>query len=271
MMGALQIHMFPCLKDNYGYLLHDEDAGVTATVDTPEAAAIQSALRDRGWRLTHILNTHHHADHAGGNLELKAATGCTIIGPRADAARIPGIDIEVGEGDVYNLGGHPVQVFETPGHTSGHIVFFLPEERAAFVGDTLFAMGCGRLFEGTPAQMWHSLQKIMSWPDDTRLYCAHEYTQANARFALTVEPQNQTLIARSQAVDRMRAQNQPTIPTTVREEKATNPFLRPASPDLKATIGLTGADEVAVFAKTRALKDEMREKARAAAAISTVG
>jgi hydroxyacylglutathione hydrolase len=254
-MTPIDIHMFACLQDNYGYLLHDAETSVTAAIDTPDAGAILAALAERRWQLTHILNTHHHADHAGGNLALKKHTGCRIIGPRADAERIPGIDVHVGDGDSFELGSHRVEVFDTPGHTRGHIVYWLPQDDAAFVGDTLFAMGCGRLFEGTPAQMWSSLQKIVRWPDRTRLYCAHEYTQANGRFALTVEPGNRALAQRMQDVVRLRAEGRPTIPTTVALEKATNPFLRPASPDLQATLGLVGASETEVFAKTRALKD----------------
>lgn len=254
-MAPIEIYMFPCLQDNYGFLLHDEETGVTATVDTPEVEVILGALREKGWNLTHILNTHHHPDHAGGNLAIKEKTGCRIIGPRADAARIPGIDEQVGEGDEFRLGGHPVRVFDTPGHTRGHIVYYLPEDRAAFVGDTLFAMGCGRLFEGTPEQMWTSLQKLMQWPDDTSIYCAHEYTQANARFALSVEPDNEALVERARQVDALRARNEPTVPTTMGIEKATNPFLRPMSPEISARVGLDGADLVEVFARTRALKD----------------
>ena len=254
-MLALEIHMFPCLADNYGYLVHDPQTRVTAAIDTPDAAAILRELDAKGWRLTHILNTHHHGDHAGGNLELKARTGCTIVGPRADAARIPGIDVAVGEGDEIALGSRRVRVFDTPGHTRGHIVYWLPDDGAAFVGDTLFAMGCGRLFEGTPAQMWSSLNKIVRWPPETRLYCAHEYTEANARFALTVEPDNAALARRAAEVARVRAAGRPTVPTTLGAELETNPFLRAASRDLQRTIGLTGADEVAVFARTRALKD----------------
>ena len=254
-MSNLTIHMFPCLSDNYGYLLHDAESGTTAAVDTPDAAAIEVQLAAKGWRLTHILNTHHHADHAGGNLDLKRRTGCTIVGPRADAARIPGIDVAVGEGDVVELGSHRAAVFDTPGHTRGHIVYHFAENRAAFVGDTLFALGCGRLFEGTPGQMWSSLQKILQWPDDTRIYCAHEYTQSNARFALTVEPQNRALKERAEAVAELRAAGRATVPSTLGEERATNPFLRPQSRDLRATIELPGAADVDVFAKTRALKD----------------
>ena len=254
-MAALEIEMFPCLADNYGFLLHDSDAQVTASVDTPDAEAILAALERRGWTLTHILNTHHHGDHAGGNLVLKDRTGCRVIGPRNDAKRIPGIDVGVADGDRFSLGTHAVQVFETPGHTIGHIVYHLPQDGVAFVGDTLFALGCGRLFEGTPDQMWRSLQKLLRWPDETRIYCAHEYTQANARFAMTVEPGNAALIERAREVDRLRAAGQPTVPTTLRLEKATNPFLRPSSRNLRATIGLADADDVAVFARTRAMKD----------------
>jgi hydroxyacylglutathione hydrolase len=254
-MSALEIHMFPCLSDNYGYLLHDADSGVTAAVDTPDAAAILAELDAKGWRLTHILNTHHHGDHAGGNLELKRRTGCTIVGPRADAARIPGLDVAVGEGDVVELGGHRAHVFDTPGHTRGHVVYYFAAERAAFVGDTLFALGCGRLFEGTPHEMWGSLTKILAWPDETRIYCAHEYTQSNARFALAVEPGNRRLRERAAAVARLRAEGKPTVPSTLAEERATNPFLRPHSAELRAKLGLADAPDVEVFAKTRALKD----------------
>jgi len=254
-MSPLVIHMFPCLADNYGYLLHDPERSETAAVDTPDAEEILRQLDAKGWRLTHILNTHHHADHAGGNLELKKHTGCTIVGPRADAARIPGIDVEVGEGDQVRLGDHVAQVFDSPGHTRGHILYYFAADGAAFVGDTLFALGCGRLFEGTPAQMWSSLQKILRWPDATRLYCAHEYTASNARFALSVEPGNEALRSRAAEVARLRSLDQPTVPSTLGEERATNPFLRPQSRNLRETIGLPAGDEVEVFARTRALKD----------------
>lgn len=257
-MNELQIAQFPCLSDNYGFLLHDPDADLTAAIDTPDAEEIVAQLEQRDWRLTHIFNTHHHADHAGGNLYLKDKFGCEIVGPGGDAARIPGIDRGVGEGDRVPFGDRQVEVLETPGHTTGHIVYFIPAAKAAFVGDTLFAMGCGRLFEGSPGQMWDSLQKILRWPDDTRIYCAHEYTLSNAQFALTVEPANMALLARARDVAALRRRNKPTVPTVLGVEKETNPFLRPASPALKATIGLAGADDVTVFAKTRALKDSFR-------------
>ncbi len=254
-MSRVEVHLFPCLQDNYGFLLHAPASGVTAAVDTPEVEPILRALDEKGWTLTYIFNTHHHGDHAGGNLALKAATGCRIVGPRADAGRIPGIDIEVGEGDRFDFGGHEVEVYETPGHTRGHIVYLLREDRVAFVGDTLFAMGCGRLFEGSPAEMWSSLRKILAWPDDTRIYCAHEYTAANARFALSVEPGNRALAERAAEVERLRAERLPTVPTTLAAEKATNPFLRPASRNLRDTVGLPEGTDVEVFARTRALKD----------------
>ena len=215
----LQVHMFPCLEDNYGYLLHDPESGYTATVDTPEVEPIERALREKGWRLSHILNTHHHFDHAGGNLELKEKTGCVIVGPAADAQRIPGIDVRLSNNDTYLFGKHEITVFDTPGHTSGHCVYYLAGSDMVFVGDTLFSMGCGRLFEGTPEQMWNSIQKLMQLPDNTKVYCAHEYTQANAEFALVVEPDNEDLQARAAEVIKLRAARQPTIPTTIKLER----------------------------------------------------
>ncbi|MFQ5634606.1 MAG: hydroxyacylglutathione hydrolase [Gammaproteobacteria bacterium] len=253
--GGLEIFMFTALRDNYCYLIRDPDSGTTGVVDTPEVAAIERALAETGWSLDYILNTHHHWDHAGGNLELKNKTGCVVVGPRADRRRIPGIDIEVGDGDDFELGGHRARIFDTPGHTSGHICYHFEDDRVAFTGDTLFSMGCGRLFEGSPEEMWVSLQKLLAWPDDTQVYCAHEYTQANARFALTVEPENGDLIARAADVDRLRAAGLPTIPSTIGLEKATNPFLRPTSPALKATLGMQEARPVDVFAETRRRKD----------------
>ena len=251
----LEVYQFPCLNDNYGFLIHEVQSGCTATIDTPEVGPINAALAAKGWRLTHILNTHHHFDHAGGNEALKKEWNCQVVGAANDAARIPGIDIQVSDGEVFEFGGNEVQVLEVPGHTSGHIAYYLADAKLAFVGDTLFALGCGRLFEGTPAQMWSSLQKLMALPDETVVYCAHEYTQANAAFALSVEPDNPALLQRAKDIDAKRAENIPTVPTTIGLERATNPFVRPMSENLQATIGLMGADLVSVFAETRRRKD----------------
>ena len=254
-MSRLEVHQFPCLSDNYGYLVHDPDSGLTATIDTPEVEPIHAALDARGWKLNFIFNTHHHDDHAGGNLELKSQTGCQIIGPAADADRIPGIDRVVGEGDSVMLGAWAFTVHDTPGHTRGHIVYHCPQAGIGFVGDTLFALGCGRLFEGTPQQMWTSLQKILSWPNETLIYCAHEYTEANAAFAVTMEPANPALQQRVKEIQSLRAAGKPTVPTSIGLERATNPFVRSDSAELQAVLNLSGADEVAVFAETRRRKD----------------
>lgn len=254
-MSKLEIQQIACLADNYGYLVHDPMTGQTATIDTPEVAPIMEALKERGWKLTHILNTHHHYDHAGGNAELKELTGCTIIGPRGEQEAIPGIDRAVSEGDIVELGSKRARVIDVPGHTRGHIAYSFDAEHVVFVGDTMFALGCGRLFEGTAAQMWSSLSKLMALPDDTTVYCAHEYTQSNARFALSVEPQNKALQARAKLIDEKRARGEWTVPTTIAIEKATNPFLRASSPDLRATLGMLNATDVEVFAETRRRKD----------------
>lgn len=254
-MAKLEIHQFPCLNDNYGYLVHEPVSGATAAIDTPEVKPILAALEEKGWTLTHILNTHHHFDHAGGNAELKEKTGCTVIGPKGEKDLIPGIDRAVGEGDIVELGAARARVIEVPGHTRGHIAYSFDQEHVAFVGDTLFALGCGRLFEGTAQQMWSSLGKLMELPDDTVVYCAHEYTQANARFALSVEPDNAALAARAKEIDEKRARGEWTVPTTIGLEKRTNPFLRAASPDLRRVLGLEAAPDVDVFAETRKRKD----------------
>lgn len=254
-MAKLQVHQFPCLSDNYGYLIHDAESQLTAAIDTPEIEPLNAALKQLNWKLTHIFNTHHHFDHAGGNLALKTQWQCQIIGSKTDADRIPGIDILVGDGDGFDFGGHKVEVIDVSGHTLGHIAYYFPDDTVLFSGDALFALGCGRLFEGTPAQMWQSLQKLLTLPDETLVYCAHEYTQSNARFALSVEPQNDQLQQRSREIDTLRAAGQPTVPSTLGLEKATNPFLRPMSHDLQQTIDMAGAPLVDVFAKTRQLKD----------------
>jgi hydroxyacylglutathione hydrolase len=251
----LEVHQFPCLEDNYGYLVHDPISGYTATVDTPEVEAIERALTDKGWQLSHIINTHHHFDHAGGNLELKEKTESVVIGPRIDAQRIPGIDIQLGNGDMYLFGKHEMIMLETPGHTTGHSIYYFADSGIVFVGDTLFSLGCGRLFEGSPEQMWESIQKLLEFPDETVVYCAHEYTQANASFALSVEPQNKDLVKRAAEIDKLRKKNQPTIPTTIGLERRTNPFMRPTSSDLRETIGLVDASDIEVFTETRLRKD----------------
>jgi hydroxyacylglutathione hydrolase len=210
-------------------LLHDEATGTTGVVDPAEAAPVLDELARRGWQLGWILNTHHHGDHVGGNAALVAATGCRVVGPRADQARIPHIQTQVGDGDVFDLGAARARVFDTPGHTRGHIVYWFEQDAALFVGDTLFALGCGRLFEGSPEQMWASLAKLAVLPPETRVYCAHEYTESNLRFALSVAPDDPALLARGERVRARRAENLPTVPSTLGEELATNPFLRAGS------------------------------------------
>ncbi len=248
------IHQFPCLKDNYGFLLHDPASGETACIDTPDADEINRQLTAKGWRLTVIWNTHWHPDHTGGNAALKAQWGCTIAGPEGEAGRITGLDRACREGDEVALGSLRARVIEVPGHTAGHIAFHLPDARVAFVGDTLFALGCGRLFEGSPAQMWDSLSRLAALPEETRVYCAHEYTAANARFALSVDPGNAALLAYAQRVEELRRDGQPTVPTTIRAERAANPFLRAGEPALQSAMGHAG-DAVATFAEIRARKD----------------
>ena len=252
-MAALAINLVPCLKDNYAYLVHDADSGLTAVVDPSEPEPVRQALVRHGWKLTHILNTHHHFDHTGGNLPLKEETGAQVVGPEKDRERIPGIDVGVSEAAPWTFGLRKVPVLEIPAHTRAHIAFVFDD--AVFTGDTLFAMGCGRLFEGTPAMMWASLSKLMRLPDDTRVYCGHEYTQSNGRFALTLEKNNSALVSRMREVDAARTKGAPTIPSTIGLEKQTNPFLRPNSPEIRQMLGLLHADDVDVFAEMRKRKD----------------
>ena len=247
----LEIENGPCLKDHSAYLI--PAAGACAVVDPSEPEPVMAALRTRGWTLTHILNTHHHADHTGGNLALKAAFGATVVGPGHDAGRIAGIDVGVREKDGWSFDGRPVQILEVPAHTRGAITFVV--EGNAFTGDTLFAMGCGRLFEGDPAMMWQSLSKLMTLPDATRIYCGHEYTQNNGRFALTLEPGNAALQARMKEVATRRGRGEPTVPSTMGLEKQTNPFLRIRSPEIRAAVGMEAENDVAVFGEIRKRKD----------------
>jgi hydroxyacylglutathione hydrolase len=254
-MAKLEIHQFPCLSDNYGVLVRDPDSGEVASIDAPEAGTVADALKQRGWKLTRILTTHHHGDHTGGNLALKSETGCSITGPRGEAQKIPGIDTQVGEGDTFKFGGHEVRVLDTPGHTAGHITYWIPSAEVAFVGDTLFAIGCGRVIEGNAQMMWQSLKKLMALPKATRVYCGHEYTQANAKFALGIEPENEALQKRAKEVDRLRAAGQPTLPTTIGIELETNPFLRPHVPDIQKRLNMVGRPEWEIFGEIRERKN----------------
>jgi hydroxyacylglutathione hydrolase len=253
---TLQIDHLICLRDNFVWLLREPQSGAVACVDPSEAEPVKAKLDQLGWKMTHILNTHHHNDHTGGNLELKRATGAVIVGPKADRDRIPGIDVALGEGETYAFGQETARVFDIPGHTRGHIAFWFETAKAVFTGDTLFSLGCGRMFEGNPPMMWNSLSKLRKLPGDTQVYCGHEYTQANARFALTVDPDNAALKARAAEVDALRAKGLATLPSTMESERAANPFLRAADPVLARSVGLSPGDPVAVFAEVRARKDK---------------
>ena len=241
---AIEVVRVPVLSDNYVWLVHEPDSGATMVVDPAVAAPVLAAAETRGWRITDIWNTHWHPDHTGGNAEIKAATGCTITGPAAEAARIPTLDVTVSGGDIVRLGAVEARVIDVPAHTAGHIAYHFATEEAAFVGDTLFAMGCGRLFEGTAAQMFDNMAKLAALPDATTVYCAHEYTQSNGRYALVAEPDNAALVTRMAQVDAMRLRGEATVPTTIGLERATNPFMRAVS--------------VEQLAERRAAKDNFR-------------
>ncbi|MEJ0095489.1 MAG: hydroxyacylglutathione hydrolase [Methylocella sp.] len=253
---AAHIYQFICLKDNFGVLIHDPQTRSTASIDAPEAGPILSALEGRGWKLTDILITHHHSDHVQGVAGLKAKfPGARVTGPRKEASKIGGLDHEVGEGDRVRVGALEAAVIEVPGHTGGHIAYWFEDEDIAFVGDTLFAMGCGRPFEEPPQVLFHSLMKLAALPGETQVYCGHEYTLANAHFALTVDPGNVILRERAEDVAKLRAEGKFTLPTTILIELATNPFLRADEPEVKAAVGMSGADPAAVFAELRERKN----------------
>lgn len=253
--GPLTVYQFPCLQDNYGFLLRDEGTGTVAAVDTPDAGAISAALDEQGWGLDLILNTHWHPDHTGGNAALKAQYGAFVIGPEGEGDKIPARDQAVNDGDTVSVGNVEFRVMATPGHTLGHICYISEAHRAGFVGDTLFSLGCGRLFEGTAPQMWQSLSTLRDLPGDMTLYCAHEYTAANAEFAASLGEANAALEARMAEIVSLRAKGEPTVPMSLEVERATNPFLRADAPSLRAALGMSDAADDAVFAEVRKRKD----------------
>jgi hydroxyacylglutathione hydrolase len=252
---AIEIEQFICRSDNFGVLVHETESGETAIIDAPEEAPILAAIERTGWRPTALLITHHHGDHVEANLALKQRFGLTITGPKAEASKIPGIDVEVAEGDVVKLGKETASVIETPGHTAGHVSYHFAGAAVVFTADTLFALGCGRLFECKPPVMYRSLKKLAALPLETKVYCGHEYTQANARFALTIDPTNSALKERAAEIDRLRADDKPTLPTTIMLELATNPFLRWHDPVIRKNLHMENASEEEVFAEIRKRKD----------------
>ncbi|QTL05857.1 hydroxyacylglutathione hydrolase [Aquabacter sp. L1I39] len=252
---AAEIRIVPCLNDNYAVLLHDPTTEATAVIDVPETAPVLAALGREGWDLTHILVTHHHSDHVAGVETLKAQFGATVVGPKAEAPGIPGIDMAVVDGDPVAVGAFVGRVMETPGHTAGHVVYLFEREHLLFAGDTLFVMGCGRPIECDPPVLWRSLLRLRSLPDDLQVYCGHEYTVANALFALSVDPENGALRGRFAEAERARREGKPTIPTLLGDERLTNPFLRADDPGMAERLGLGESDPAAVFTELRALKN----------------
>jgi hydroxyacylglutathione hydrolase len=253
---AADIRSFTCLSDNFGYLIHDPSTKATASIDAPEAHAIIKALDREGWQLTDILITHHHQDHVGGVAELKQKYGCRVVAPHDKTTRIANADLRVGEGDVVTVGSLLAEVVETPGHTLDHISYIFHSEKALFAADTLFSIGCGRVFEGTYPMMWNSLLKLRSLPDDFKLYCGHEYTASNVKFALTVDPDNPALKARAEEVAGLRAAGKPTIPSMLGEEKRANVFLRADDPAVAVKLHMKGAEPAAVFGELRERKNK---------------
>ena len=255
-IAPLTLVTVPCLQDNYAFLLHNEATGETALVDAPEAAPIRAELDRRGWTLSDILLTHHHGDHIDGVAELRR--GARVIGNAADRQRLPRLDLEVRSGDPIEVCGETVDVIDTPGHTVGHVSFHFPRSALAFTADTLMALGCGRLFEGTAQQMWGSLLKLRGLPPETTICSGHEYTMGNARFALSVDGGNPALQARAEAVRQARERDKPTVPSTLSDEIATNPFLRADDPILKSALGMTDRPDAEVFGAIRSAKDSFR-------------
>jgi hydroxyacylglutathione hydrolase len=251
----MEITIIPVLKDNYSYVLRDEKHNLTAIIDPSEAEPILKFIQTKNWQLNYILNTHHHFDHTGGNLELKAATDCQVIGSFYDKDRIPGIDQSFSDGEKFVFGESEAEIIFIPGHTLGHIAYYFKDAQALFCGDTLFSLGCGRLFEGTPEQMVVSLNRLASLPLDTKIYSGHEYTESNGNFALTIEPGNPLLQNKLRVVKDLRAKNISTIPSTLKEELECNPFLRTDSLEIQENIGLTGESQVTIFTKIRQLKN----------------
>ncbi|MCO5070054.1 MAG: hydroxyacylglutathione hydrolase [Rhizobiaceae bacterium] len=252
---TIHIDQFTCRADNFGVLIHDDQSGETALIDAPEESSILEAVARTGWKPTVILTTHHHIDHVEANLSLKQKFNLKIIGPKAEADKIPGIDEQVKEGDVIKFGGEDIRVIETPGHTAGHISFYLPSSGVAFTADTLFALGCGRLFEAPPPVMYNSLKKLAALPRETVVYCGHEYTLSNAKFALTIDPENPKLKERAKEIEKLRGEGKATLPTTIGEELDTNPFLRWADPAIRKHLGMESATDAEVFAEIRKRKD----------------
>ena len=252
-----EIYQFPCLKDNYGVLNHDPDSGATAAIDAPDGEAVVAAANAKGWTITDLLITHHHFDHTQGIPAVRAAfPAVRVVGPAKEAARIQGLDVTVGESDFVKIGSLEARVIETPGHTAGHVVYYFEEDEVAFCADTLFALGCGRVFETPLPVMWDSLCKLAALPAETQVYCGHEYTEANARFALTIEPENALLKERAETIAALRREGKPTVPTTIALELATNPFLRAEQASVQAALGMAGADPAAVFGEIRTRKDK---------------
>ena len=257
-MSHLEMHQFICRSDNYGLLVHDHKTGSTASIDAPDAAAIEQHLRKRGWQLTHIFTPHHHADHVEGNAQLKDLYGCQIFGPEAEAEKIPGITTKFKGGDSFSWAGRDVKVYACPGHTAGHIAYHIPSEYSLFAADTLFSLGCGRVLEGTLEEMYGSVSQFKTLSPSTYLYCGHEYTESNARFAMSVEPGNRFLQQRTGIVTKLRQEGKMTCPTTIGEELKTNPFLRTDSPEIRRNLKMESATDAEVFAELRTRKDNFK-------------